>query len=1216
MKPVNSKEILCVVLLNTMLALGPAEAVTEPQLDKRVVDSETFQQDVLKDPWEYGTVPSDSRYAWHCVSTPGSSNALRAQNLAATHHFAEAIGQWIRAIDAYEDDKGRRFGIGLNPEWLLSRARLYQKLQCNDEVLADLERCKKMEGLSEKIKFNAALLYFQLGKYDDVKSLLSPLLNSGYPSHRPNYQYLLAVVQQQEGHSILATKTFTEAASLYAACGAQSAAEGAIAAANRERRQNQRLKLSDLPHPRSNYENIEKLLKGLATRSDAFNLEVLKDLTGAKSFIERKSVITASPAEHCREISHIRIDTPPSGGKHLVFGLQPLLCSIDKSALDGLLGEKVEIPQHWRPELARSEAYRVPAGTLVLSIFNGGFNSIWQVALYSKDAVFPNPPITQSKPIVIDSKEAKYSARLRSVNEALWLGNLEYAEKVARELLQESPHDTRSNMLQAQICAKRKDFDSALNCIDNAIAYCSGEIIKDKTFGNTLQILRGSYLIEKGRFQEAFEIFQQRLPTQPTSDQLLLRAKSEIGLKNFSAAREDLIKASEMFYVESRILERDISTRLLSSLDEHKDDAMPMPAGHPINSRTNATIRNQLQTERSHAKTLTRKLESDKRRNQEQNLRRQQNSIKSETVNTILAVSRKESQTSDYILALLHLSTTAKQCGQLSLSKDFTDKAIGAYLTYTPRADHDTCTRMVIQHLRDFDGVDFQNRVEKVAKRSELFCDDETFQNYRDNVFLENLHGDAKIAMLEELIKIRQQTNHRSYDPVNSLMRELPKSYKGRGHYKELAAYTIDPRSLLLAKPIPNPITAEQLEQSAQFLSKTERILDAVKARNFDQSETLIEELNQNHSKRSRSASFKKTIISALYDAIAESYFDQSELLLAEKYLRKSLDMMPNSEPVDLAPAISLLSKLRGCYESLNQFHPIEALYKHAIQSGIQNRFNDSSQISEVKMSLAEVLLNHSRNQTNKTISKALESKANELFDESRRKAAKGANAGKTAEDIKIRHILAQRYPKLTKLDLSSGTVICDPDSDGRNAVVCDDKRVCLKGNHSIAIKGKGNGRLDVRIDGQTLTEKAIDILEKGNPDKCEKLLTSALRADATSEAFGLLGECWYLQGNNEDALQASSMALELNSNNAHAAAIQTLCRNDSTRSSQLNPITKSLLLSAVSNNSGEKPITVAICLFALGRQKQATAALSDILKRTPDSYRATTMKSKCGGMP
>lgn len=564
---------LCPSLVAWTVLTWNVNAAVEQVLDKRVTASMTYTQLVLTDPWERDTPPTDwSQRLRGCITvisnTPGGFDARRAQNLAACKHFADAIGEWTRAIEKY-DEYNADSSRNLAPEWLLSRARLFIKLGQIDDALADIERSVTLKRSFDPIKFNAALLLTELGKYERAESVL-PAVNTGQTLFRPYYSYLLAVVQEKQGKKELAKQTFLNAATLFAAAGMSPPAEACLNAVSAiggtSQKKKQSVQITDLKLPRSNYNNIEKLLKGLATRSDIFDLDVLKELTGAASFKQNRSggyFVTPYKA-HFPEISLLTIETFESGGKRLTISLEPVLCSINKFALKGLLNNPVDAPDRWCKGLAHCEAYKVPAGTLVLSIRDGGFEPIWWAELYSKDATFPEPTRKQK----LQSDTETFSRHI-AVSNALELGNLDFAEKAVNDWLRDNPKDPRAHMSQAEILSKKGDLNGAVTSIDIAIKYGGSDRSFDTEYaGNVLQIRKGTYLLQQGKFEDAYNLFERAFPAKPSANLLILRAKSEIGLKRFADARQDLNEASRRFYEEGRIVRRDEVEKLLDTIRE------------------------------------------------------------------------------------------------------------------------------------------------------------------------------------------------------------------------------------------------------------------------------------------------------------------------------------------------------------------------------------------------------------------------------------------------------------------------------------------------------------------------------------------------------------------------------------------------------------------------------------------------------------------------
>lgn len=569
------KTLSCLALpmcmLSTCTLVNGKAAPIDQYLDKRVTDSGTYKTLVPANPWEKGP-PSDwmqqPRGCMHdIINTPGASNARRATHLAEGKHFAEAIGELTRAIDKY--DGINRFGMSLDPSWLISRARLYMEIGRSEDALKDAERAVALKRSYDKEKFNAALIFTQFGKYAKAESVL-PASSSVQPiAFRPYFSYLLAVLQQKQGKEDVAKQTFRESATLFAAEGmslpAQSCFEAIAVMEGRKNAEGHTLDLASLEPPRSNYERVERLLKALATRSDVLAPDVLKGVIGSQILKSNTTEYFVNPhTAEFREIPLVSIDKVEGGGKRLFIQIEPALCSINKSALAGLLNHPVKPPEMWRKEVLYTEGYKVPAGTLVLAILKDGYNSIRFVQLYSQNAALSPPSISLGNEN--DSSLHKAHVRRIGVGEALQFGNIKFAETVVADWLREDPEDPQAHMNQAEILFKKGNLKGALASIDTAIKYGANGKPNTGYSENMLLIRKGTYLLEEGKFDDAYDLFRQSFPAKPYADLLLLRARAEIGLQKFADASNDLDQASRQFYDEGRIVRRDEADALLNSL--------------------------------------------------------------------------------------------------------------------------------------------------------------------------------------------------------------------------------------------------------------------------------------------------------------------------------------------------------------------------------------------------------------------------------------------------------------------------------------------------------------------------------------------------------------------------------------------------------------------------------------------------------------------------
>lgn len=564
--------LVCLVCLSPTLASCQTKQPAPLALDKRITGSATYQQLLEPDLWEQGIVPSDTNQQPHgcqtvISNTPGGYDALRAANLAATGHFDEAINEWTVAIKNYDQNNVAAGNMLLDPNWLISRARLYIKLGRTNEAAADLERAVKLKRCYDQEKFKIALLYMQLSNFDRAESILTEM-NAAMPLFRPYIQYILAKSRQEQGKSAQARQDYLDAATMLAATGNTPACNQCleeIAAIDATTDQSKtKLSIKDLTPPRDNYQKIRALFVALATSPNIFDMDKLKTLIGASTIMETSTSYLVMPFKgHYKQLSLVTIDKLQTGGKRLTIHMEPVLCSIDSNSLKDVLSKPIESPQILRKEVGHTEAYKVPSGTLVLSILDGGFNSIWWVQLYSKDAVYPEK--RNDAEVKHDALE-KAHIRARAC-EHLDTGNIAYVQKIATEWTKEEPENPRAHLLQAQIFAKKGELDQALSAIDLAIKYGpSDKLLYSTHSGDALLIQKGTYQLDKGMFAEAYASFNKAFPAQPWAEHLLLRARAEIGLKMTSAARNDLKQASSMFWQQGRIVKRDEVEKLLQSL--------------------------------------------------------------------------------------------------------------------------------------------------------------------------------------------------------------------------------------------------------------------------------------------------------------------------------------------------------------------------------------------------------------------------------------------------------------------------------------------------------------------------------------------------------------------------------------------------------------------------------------------------------------------------
>lgn len=1138
--------ILC-VLVSAVSALAADAAPDGQCLDKRVTDTMIFKQLVEYDPWQLGSPPPDpTQGLFHCSTgisnTPGGHNAQRAQALGAAKHFAEALGEWTRAINSYGEEFEQGESRSLDPNWLLSRARLYAKLGCTEDALKDAERALTLKRSYDQNKFKVALLFAELGEFSRAEAVL-PATNTVQSLFQPYFPYLRAVVQDKQGKKDLAKQNYREAATLFAASGMGSAMDACFqATANINGPKVKKLTIDDLKAPKSNYDNMERLMKSLATRSDVFDLSVLKGLVGAASFQESRTGYFVRPYKaHYPEISLVTIDFLEGGGKRLNLSLETTRCSITKDVLNGILKNPVAVSNGYRPEIAHSEGYSVPAGTLVLGIRNGGFNPIWTVKLYSKIVEVPQPETKRTT--VAPTPDPENSYREIGIINFLKRGEIERAENLINKWLTESPNDPRALMYQADVFQKKDNLDAALASIDAAIKYGgTRSSLNTEYAGNILLIRKGSYQLDNKQFEVAFRSFQQGFPAKPLPEQLLMRAKAEIGMNKFDDAYKDLDAASKEFYQASRIMLRDEADQLAESI---RSKVSTSPARllrlDDVSTCELSLVRafvGEAQEEAQQKKLAQRK--------------RYLVSLEKSIDRLILATPERKLNTYEYILALLEMERTARALNQEEGIKYFFDKAFRYFQTYTPRSDYDAPTRSLILGLAEFEGTDLVERLEKVANYTEPFCCNGSYREFRDSEFLRICRNEnSSIAMLEKLIEIREKYETKTGIDAKSLRARFPKTYRVAEKQRDFVS-SFSSHVRFVDKT--SPKLSEEFAAASETSVSVEEILTLIEAKKFVESESRVSKLEEEITKRGCSEDFNKRLFRNQYLAVVDSYTAQGNLSLADKYFRKALST--GYDTTDGAVLFKeALSKLAAAHEKASQFAEAKSLYELVLEDAVRKVDEENKEISraaavatgDIKMKFAELLMAEARTQVSKSDSSELQKRANKLFEECAGTSSGKSNSQHLYGNVRLRQMLASIYPALVKLDLPHGDIVYEEGDGSSGSVlggVSDGNRtIRIIGPKNISVNGMPDGRQSILMDGQTFLDKARSQFKSGSLGNAENLFVMALRAEPEADTFRMLGECWYKMGKKADAFQAASMALELDPRNSKAAALKKRCK-------------------------------------------------------------------------
>jgi tetratricopeptide (TPR) repeat protein len=540
-------------------------------LDPRIIEADGYRMLVQPEPWELGDeyVNDWWQQLRECTGSSmvrGSRGAHRAYNLAATRHFSRAIEEWTKAIDYYAPDGTCADHSDLSPSWLLNRARLHIELNQREQALADILRALKMKTVNEGSKFKAALFFMRLGYYNRAEDLLSTT-EPEFKNCKRFYLQLLGVAQLKQNKLQLAKKSFIDAATLFAAAGSEEAVESCFDSVRDidggSNDTDYLSKFATLRLPRSNYVAIVKLLTALATNPDVLKPDLLQSLTGVDSFQEtNRFIVGRHSVGKFDEIKQVVVEKIPAGGNCLMLRIDTSLCSINTSAVKDLLQHPVSVEEKWQPEIMRTEAYSVPAGTLVLGIRNRGFKSITMVYLYSKDVL----SINNTRPEFVINFDAMNPIEIEYIDRAITIGDFKYAENQLSRWLQSRPEDAQANRLQADLLFKKGDTNGALSTIETAIKFSGNKKTDFQYSGNIYLIRKGAYLLKQEKYNEALSLFARAFPTKLNADHLLLRAQAEIGLGQKSKAITDLENASKELYEHGRIIKWDETEKLLASL--------------------------------------------------------------------------------------------------------------------------------------------------------------------------------------------------------------------------------------------------------------------------------------------------------------------------------------------------------------------------------------------------------------------------------------------------------------------------------------------------------------------------------------------------------------------------------------------------------------------------------------------------------------------------
>lgn len=1205
------RRLTCTLLLSLVTSSITSCAAADQTLDRRVVDSYYFTQLVGPEHWDPTTpLPKDSEQVYHHWCATGFDvNRFRAASLANNRHFAEAIQEWSTEIEKLRSansvlDRDEAFA-------LIERARLYQHIGLKSDALADVQEASQLTQLNEECRLRLALLSIDLGENSLAEVLLSKAGDLSNSHDKPIYKYVLAVAQGKNGKVSTAVNSFMAAAKLFAIDGSTACAQACLDAASGldTGTRHTKITIRDLAPPRSNSKETLHLLEALISRKDIFEKGVLEELLSAdgKESASRKQTLSKhQAARDSSEMPKPQIEKLANNGQRISMWLKPEVCVLTSDELKHLLGEPLPEYDERHTEYRGSKVYRVPAGLLVLASKEGGFKAIWLAQIYSANTIYPQP----RQPIPFFSAEYLKDPFFKTSLARADQNSLTFYAGLIEDTLKKEPTNVQALTYKAEIAAKQHDLEQAVTAINQAIKLQSAQS-KNATriganTGNQLLIDKGNYLLEQKKFAEALTIFEQAFPKAPEADQLYQRAKAEIGVGQYESARKDLSEAVDRYFFWGRISRRDEARELLAEISE-KD----LVKDHAAQDAVVTTQSETFESERNKAKKFREQVNAASRLKNEETLHHHQNLINERCKDVLIAMSQGANKPLKLTDALVNFARTATEMQQLPAARAILDRAIRAYCSYGPISEYDGCTVSLINQLVIFPDEEIGERLRKVATRSEPFCDDGNFQGSRDAAFndlIMQYREDQQIALLRIMIDIRER--HSKGPKISSKIWQDRLKYvetefaKHPGNSSRLNSWNARERSLT-NRVIPG--ISEHFDASLNAISEMERLmhqLDSTSARNT----SLIADWKSFVLELNCEPELKQMLRFAGCLAIANGYLKKSAPKLAADSIHEGMN---NLLDTDLGCITNSLAGLRSAAELDHDFVLAELAYQQALDELAAAQTINPTAMLELKLSLAELLMNHQRALSDQEKAREYRERAAKLFDECEANRFDKDRVPESYSKTKmaVRRMIAMKYPALQKLDLPHGEIIyleIDANKELENYIEIGSRGIIGRGPGEITL---GN-TIEILVDGRTLDEKSFEQLDAGHLAEAEKILIAALRAKPTAATFAMLGECWLLKKERGSALQACLVALDLDSRNALAIALKQLIRG-AARTDKTETFT---LRAALAKNSKENAVTQALCLVALHKNMQARQILMQYLRKHPKSYLAKRLirTSRC----
>lgn len=550
--------------------------ITYEKLPLAIAKDHTFQQLMGSEPWEsvnlsLRTDEDDKFKAW-CLSgwfDAGKFEAYRANNLAASGHFDEAIREITKSIVAAQKSIDEKKWDGKTPynleEYLNTRMKLFLASARFPEAVSDAEKLA-----STQKKFAAAIVLLEHGKTKDAEAVFATLVNGPQAYlFESVYRYFLAVSEEKNGKAGSARSDYLIAARYFAMTGKEEAMNLCLESARKFDTESTSATKANLIPPKTNKKELCDLIKFLATEKDAFNPEKLKNALHAESF-ERNtdgSFRFCMPNPKLTAINMVQVGPERNAsGKafKMMIRLNTTDCSITQDDCRTILTmEKVTVPAtQLDPKFGTIEGYKVPAGLLELTWQKGGFDSLYTLELLEGRSKHPEQAYFEWRP---HDDEQWFSHIIRQLSD----GKTAEAKKLAEEW-QKKGNSELCMRAQAKICAAEGNLTTAVSWIDRAISKRNQNKLQtsNRDLGDNLALDKVEYLLQNHQVEPAAQLFKTAVPTKMLADHYALRAKIGIAQKTYLLALADLKTASDKYFEEFRIVRRDETNKQIAKLSE------------------------------------------------------------------------------------------------------------------------------------------------------------------------------------------------------------------------------------------------------------------------------------------------------------------------------------------------------------------------------------------------------------------------------------------------------------------------------------------------------------------------------------------------------------------------------------------------------------------------------------------------------------------------